>query len=333
MKRIFVIVLFLRILFFGSLHAEGSRKSSGIDWNGYIQLRGSTNFNDHYAFSLRRLKLWLYSDSCFSTPWSFKVQTTFSSFTKERFFLQDVKAGYHAGNFFLEMGQFVPQYSLQRFQHDYLLPVIERAKVINLLIPDGTLGVRDLGVQASFESKNHLVRTSIGIFNGYGILEYRLNNAGFLITHKTSIQIPIKNNLLRTGYSFQYRKAEHLRIPFVLPDSVFFSGHDVRFNIFAMFSSRILDIQGEYLNAMFDGSPAYGYYILSTIKFNKNQIVFSWEEYRDLIVDTPDHPCFRIGYNHLFKDHKLELSADNFFRMEDSGTEYFASIQFQIFFK
>ncbi len=331
MKR-FLSYGMMLLLFAGILHAENPAREHRIDWNGYIQLRGTTNFDDHYGFSLRRLKLWVHSGPGFSDHWSFKVQTTFSSFAREKFFLQDVKAGYRNGIFSLDMGQFVPQYSLQRFQHDYLLPSIERAKVINTLIPDGTLGVRDLGVQANISTKNRLLRTSVGIFNGYGILEYRFNNAGFMITHKTTVRLPVGKNTLQAGYSFQYRKAENLRIPFVLPDTLFFSGNDIRFNIFARYSSKHLEIQGEYLNAGFDGQHAYGYYILSAITLKKEQIVLSWEYYHDLIDETSDRPCYRIGYNHLFREHKLKLSADNYFRIRDHRTEYIASLQFQIFF-
>ena len=305
-----------------------------IDWNGYIQLRSTTNFNDHFGFALRRLKLWMRSGPGFSDHWSFKVQTTFSSFHKEKFFLQDVKLGYRTGIFSLEMGQFVPEYSLQRFQHDYLIPPIERAKVINTLIPDGTLGVRDLGVQGTLTSRNHLVQTSLGIFNGYGIPEYRINNTGFMVTHKTGLKIPWQNNSLQVGYSFQYRKAENLRIPFVLPDTVFFTGNDIRYNFFAMFSSKYFLIQGEYLHAGFDGETADGYYILSALTIRKSQIVLSWEKYKDLIAGTSDKPYIRAGYNLLIKSYKLKVSLDNYFQLSENRIQkYFATVQLQFFIK
>ena len=93
--------------------------------------------SDHLDFTLRRLKLWSRSGPDFSDYWSLKEQTTFSGFHKEKFFLLDVKPGYRTGIFSVDMGQFVPEYSPERFQHDYLLLSIERAMVINTLIPDG----------------------------------------------------------------------------------------------------------------------------------------------------------------------------------------------------
>jgi len=104
---------------------------------GSINKPGNEKFDDHLAFALRRIKLGLRSGPGFSDSWSFKVQTTFSGFHKEKFFLQDVKPGYRTGIFPVDMGQFVPEYSPERFQHDYLLLSIERAMVINTLIPDG----------------------------------------------------------------------------------------------------------------------------------------------------------------------------------------------------
>ena len=336
MKKGGLLLILCTLLIFRG-QAQGSddpRKEPKITWDGYIQLRATTNFDDHTGFALRRLKFWLRSGPGFSDHWSFKVQTTFSSFHKEKFFLQDVKLGYRTGVFSLEIGQFVPEYSLQRFQHDYLIPPIERAKVINTLIPDGTLGVRDLGVQGTLTSRNHLVQTSLGIFNGYGILEYRLNNTGFMITHKTGLNIPWQNNSLQVGYSFQYRKAENLRIPFVLPDTVFFTGNDIRYNFFAMFSSKYFLIQGEYLHAGFDGETADGYYILSAVTIHKSQVVLSWEKYKDLIAGTSDEPYIRAGYNLLIKSYKLKVSLDNYFQLAENRIQkYFATVQLQFFIK
>ncbi len=337
MKRWVTLLIFFSLMP-GRIHAQGivdpPLSKPKIAWNGYIQVRTTTDFDDHFGFALRRLKLWLRSGPGFSDHWSFKVQTTFSSFHKEKFFLQDVKLGYRTGIFSVDMGQFVPEYSLERFQHDYLLPSIERAKVINTLIPDGTLGVRDLGVQVNIRSRDNRLQTSLGIFNGYGILEYRFNNAGFMITHKTALTIPAGVHSFRVGYSFQYRKARNLRIPFVLPDTVLFTGNDIRYNVFALFQSRIFTIQGEYLHAGFDGQKADGYYILSSLDIRKSQIVLSWEKYNDLIAETSDAPYIRAGYNLLIKDYKLKLFLDNYFQLSANGVQkYFATVQLQFFMK
>ncbi len=94
--------------------------------------------------------------------------------TTEKPTLQDVKGFYHWKQFRLNFGQFVPHYSLQRFQHDFNIPMAERAAVINALIPDGTLEVRDIGIEGYWQNKNKTIESWLGIFNGNGIKEYRL---------------------------------------------------------------------------------------------------------------------------------------------------------------
>ncbi len=332
MKRLmFVLSLFY---FANPAYTQKTNFVNSIDFNGYIQLRGITDFDDYTSFSVRRLKLWIKSKPEFSEHWSYKIQTTFSSFSQERFFLQDVKIGYKSGLFSLDIGQFVPQYSLQRFQSDFKMAPLERARVINALIPDGTLGVRDIGVQLNFGTKDKRFETHLGLFNGYGIKEYRFNNKGYMITHKSLFRIPFGHDEIKLGYSLQYRYAVNLQLRFILPDTVLFTGNDIRYNLFAMYKSRIFEIQAEYLNADFDGNKAGGYYILSAVNLNKNQIVLSCETYNDLIEETSDKPYYRIGYNYLVKGDKIKLSFDNYFQLNDNKIEkYFASLQIQLFLK
>jgi len=329
-----IILLTLSFLIVNLTFAQETELAKSIDFNGYLQIRGISNFNNYTSFSVRRLKLWIKSNPEFSKYWSYKIQTTFSSFLQEKFFLQDVKIGYKTGSFSFDIGQFVPQYSLQRFQPDYKLPAIERAKAINMLIPGGTLGVRDIGLQVNLKTKNKLFETHFGLFNGYGIKEYRLNNQGYMITHKSGLNIPIKTNRLKIGYSLQYRKAENLQLRFIFPDTVKYSGNDFRYNLFAMFKSKTIELQAEFLNADFDENNAFGYYFLSALNFNKNQIVLSFEDYNDLINETIDKPYYRFGYNYFVKDYKIKLSLDNYFQINDGKlAKYYASIQLQIFLK
>lgn len=332
MKKAVLFLLFISAL--NQSYAQETEVVKNIDFNGYIQLRSITNTDNFVNFSVRRLKLWVKSKPKFSDHWSYKIQTTFSSFLQERFFLQDVKIGYKTRVFSFDIGQFVPQYSLQRFQHDYIIGPLERAKVINILIPDGTLGVRDIGLQINFITKNRFFETHLGLFNGYGIKEYRFDYHGYMLTNKSEINLFGKKSLVKLGYSLQYRNAENLQLRFILPDSVLFSGNDFRFNLFAMFKSKLIKLQAEYLNANLNGNKAYGYYLLSTININKNQIVLSLEDYKDLIPETSDQPYYHIGYNYLIKNYKIKLSFDNYFKLNSGKVEnYYASLQLQLFFK
>jgi len=329
MKKLSVLLF---LLF--TISAFSQENLAKLEWNGYTQLRASSNFIDNNSFSLRRLKLWMKSSPEFSEHWSYKVQATISSIAQEKFFLQDVKIAYTLGLFSVDFGQFVPEYSLQRFQSDYSLSTIERAKAIDALIPSGMLGVRDIGIQANLHSKNKRIQTHFGIFNGYGIKEYRFQNQGYMLSHKTTLDIPLNQNKFQIGYSLQYRYAQNLEIPKVLPDSFLYTGNDFRSNIFVHFQARFFELQAEYLNANFEGEKAEGFYFLSTLNVNKNQFVFSYEKYADLIEETTDKPYYRLAYNYLINKNKIKLHFDNFFQINEGEIEnYIASIQMQVFFK
>ncbi len=326
-----IIILFLTISI--SVLSQEDKSDKKIVWNGYSQIRASSNFNNYNSFMLRRLKFWIKSTPEFSEQWSYKVQVLFTSWMQEKFFLQDAMLSYKTGLFSLDIGQFVPKYSLQWTQPDYRISSIERALVVNALHTDGTIGVRDIGTQLNFQSKNKLIESHVGIFNGYGIKEYRFNNNGYMISHKTTLHIPINKNRFQIGYSVQYRKTENLAIPKVLPDTVLFTGNDFRYNLFAMYKSKIFEIQAEYLTADLDGQKADGYYILSTINLKKNQIVLGYEDYNSLL-NTTHNTYYRLGYNYLIKSNKIKLFFDNFFQVIDGKMDnYITSIQLQLFFK
>jgi len=302
-----------------------------VSWNGYSQLRFTSNFDDVNSFSMRRMKLWIHSTPEFNDHWGYKVQTTITSNQNEKFFLQDVEAFYHVDQFKINMGQFVPQYSLQRFQPDFTLPFMERATVINALIPNGTLGVRDIGIEGNYTSPSKNLETWVGVFNGYGIKEYRFDNSGILITYKTAFYL--FNQHVTTGYSAMFRKADQLQLMSVLPDSVKFSGNDFRYNLFAQYQSQKFQIQAEYLWANLDGAIADGYYVLASLNLGKSQVVASLNQYNDLLLSTVNSPVVLLGYNYLVNKDKLKIMFDNGVQINKGSLEnYFATIQLQIFF-
>ncbi len=327
------LLLHIIILFGTSIFSQENKLEEKVNWNGYTQLRASSNLHDNTGFSLRRMKLWMKSTSEFSEHWSYKVQTTISSYAQEKFLLQDIKIAYQRGLFSFDFGQFVPQYSLQRFQADYQLSVIERAKAINTLIPNGTLGVRDIGLQTNFISRNKHFESHIGVFNGNGIKEYRFNNQGYMLTNKTVLTIPFHQTKYKIGYSIQYRKAKSLAIPKILPDTILYTGNDFRYNFFMQFQSKIVEIQAEYLSAELNELRTDGYYLLSTINLKKNQIVLGLEKYNSTLISKPKS-YYRLAYNYLIKNDKLKLLVDNYFQINDGKiSNYMLSIQLQMFFK
>ena len=328
------LLFFLLILLYGlSLQAQSglNSKKSPVTWNGYSQVRFSGNFDDKDSFSIRRLKFWIQSSPTFINNWGFKIQTTFSGNQNEKFNLQDVMVYYKKDPIQIKIGQFVPQFSLLRFQPDYTIPVVERADVINVLIPDGTLGGRDLGVEANFAPAGSKWHMWLGAFNGYGIKDYRINNSGFLLTHKTAFNL--FRSHLYAGYSIMYRKTNMLQFAGILPDSVHYTGNDYRYNIFALISLKGLQLQAEYIRADLGGKKSDGWYLMAWANLGKNQLVASWDNYNDLILNTKDTHTLHVGYNYLAKGDKLKFMIDNrFVEYSKQLRDYFLTLQVQLFF-
>ncbi|MFB6343112.1 porin [Saccharicrinis sp. FJH62] len=329
LRQIYTILILLISL---SIPAQTINEPSPIEWDGYTQLRFTSNLNSENNFAMRRMKLWIGSAPEFSNHWGFHLQTTITSLQNEKFLLQDVMAFYEQGQFRVNMGQFVPHYSLQRFQHDYEIPLTERTGVINALIPNGTLGVRDIGIEAQYTTRKKHVTVWLGAFNGYGIKEYRLDNTGFLFTQKTAFDI--FSNHLYAGYSVMIRQADQLKISNVLPDSVSYSGNDFRFNLFAQWHTERFNIQAEYLQANLDGNMANGWYVLVNTNFGKNQLVASWNQYNDLISETENYPEVHLGYNYKLNGDKLKVMLDNRMKVANGKlNNYSVNLQLQLFFR
>lgn len=320
--------LFCLMFFVAELGFAQNEKPKMV-WNGYTQLRYQTNLTDIHSFSVRRMKLWAKSSPDFSEHWAYKVQAILTSKQDETFVLQDVVAFYKKGSFQFNIGQFKPHYSLQWSQPDYTIPLTERAPVANALIPNGPLGVRDIGIEANYS--NPKWESWLGVFNGYGIKSYRFNNSGFLLTNKTALNIIDQH--LSAGYSVMYRKADALQLKSILPDTISFSGKDFRFNLFALYQTEKFRIQAEYLWANLNSSVASGYYILANVNLQKSQLVASWNQYSDLIDRTADSPTIHLGYNYLINGQKLKLMLDNEVQLSEGKLKnYFTTLQLQLFF-
>ncbi len=338
-KRLFIIGLLslftLNVTFAGNLGMKKVQPQNKIYWHGYVQFEANSAFKDTYYMGVHRLKFWLGSAPAFSQHWSYKVQVLFTTRNKEKLFLQDVFGQYRnkSGVSSIRFGQFIPKFSLQRFQPDYVIPSIDRANVIDAVIPDGTLGVRDVGLQYNLKAARKRLEINFGIFNGYGIKLYKLSNKGYMFTHNLSYSIKGKTSLWKIGYSVMYRKAYNLPLKEILPDSILFSGNDFRLDFYALFNSHHFDMQAEYLRAWLNGQTVDGYYALATIKVNnKNHIYVSYDKYNDLVNSTNNKPWYVAGYNYLIKNHDLMLTLDTRFQGDNGKLKNITSLQFQLFF-
>ncbi len=333
MKKIFipfVVSTLLSMLFTGRLNAQNTF-TSPLEFHGYTQLRFTSDFSDTHSFSLRRLKLWIVPKTNRSKHWDFKIQSTFTSNRNEAFFLQDVMLRYKSGAFQIKLGQFTPEYSLERFEHDYSIPLAERSIVVDRLIPNATTGVRDIGLEGSYKAPSGIFTTWFGIFNGYGIKEYRLNNNGIMMTHKTSFNI--LKGYWTAGYSLMYRKADHLNLLKVLPENEFFTGNEFRFNLFSKIQFTPLSFQAEYFYANLNHRHADGYYFMGIWKKKNQSIAASYNQYTDLIDTTTNDPEIHLAYSWLFRGDKIKLILDNGVKTRyRSVYDYYLIVQFQFFF-
>jgi len=330
MKIKYAYIILVLTLISGGVNAQETALPKTV-WNGYTQLRFSSNFDDINSFAVRRMKLWINSGPGFSEHWGFHLQTTLSSLQDERFVLQDVMAFYKTGNWKISMGQFVPNFGFQRFQPDYEIPLTERSDVSNILVPNGTLGVRDIGLEGNFTGVNENLQLWLGIFNGYGIQTYRYNYSGVMLTHKAQVSLYQKKLLF--GYSLMFRNADQLQIPKVLEDTLTLSGSDLRYNLFCLFRSGNMYFQAEYIYSLLNDQLANGYYLLAGYNLGKSQFVLSWNKYNDLISTSNDYPAIHFGYNYAFAGDKLKVMLDNGVKVADGNPEeYLLTIQLQFFF-
>ncbi|HKK41626.1 MAG TPA: porin [Bacteroidales bacterium] len=331
MRRLLLLSIILLTEISLQAQPDAGKGKSPVSWNGYSQLRFTGNFNNINSFSVRRMKLWVQSAPGFNEHWGFKLQTTLSSNQSEKFVLQDVMSFYRQGLLQIKFGQFVPQFGLQWSQPDYTIPVVERANVSNVLIPDGTLGGRDIGIEANYGPAGNKWHIWGGAFNGNGIKEYNLINNGVLLTHKAALNL--LNNHLYMGYSFMFRKAGQIHLSRILPDSIVYSGKDFRYNLFASLNLNIIQLQAEYTWADLDGMKADGWYLLAAADLGKSQLVASWDNYNDLIINTENSHTLHLGYNYLLKGDNLKFMIDNgIVDYNRKRKDYFLTLQVQLFF-
>ncbi len=316
----------------GLLSSAQMPDNNKIEWHGYTQLRFATNFNSYNNFSVRRLKFWIKSGAGFPEHWSYKVQAIFMSVQDEKFFLQDIYGQYNWEKSNIRIGQFIPQFSLQRFQPDYLIPVSERARAVNLIIPDGTHGVRDIGIQYNLKAANGKLNFNLGIFNGYGIKEYRLDNTGFLSVQHLSYQFNIMGSTLKFGYSLSYRKADEMYFKGIIPDTIPYSGSDFRYNFYGIFTSEMIDFQTDYLNAVLETGGSVGYYALLTIKpATDKHIYLMYDSYTSDDMFTNRNPWYILGYNYLINKSRTMISLETGFQRNTDKWSNRTVMQFQMF--
>ena len=327
MKRILILFVVLTCV-------ESSLAQEKVTWNGYLQTRFSDDFRSNTGFSIRRAKLWVGGPAPFDANMQFHVQGIFRYQTSGTFMLQDVYGEYKMPFGFVRAGQFVPDFSLERAQGDAFIPLIERAAVINALIPSGDTYARDIGAELVLEPKGSGFHTSFGIYNGNGGNTKSNEDRQFLYTNRTTYDIRFTDNLSWTNiFSVSYRDKKDLSFPSILGNGKTFSGTDFRWGLESHLKSRSWELQGEYIQADLENQKSYGYYLFGDYDLDSlNGIVLSTEKLQVVNTSHSNAPWYIVGYSYFFNGQKFKVMVDARTQYLSDRTNYGGTAQLQIFF-
>ncbi|HEX2865881.1 MAG TPA: porin [Ignavibacteriales bacterium] len=321
------------ILFYFLILAASTNAQQKVSWNGYLQYRFSDNYLDQTSFSVRRAKFWIIGLlPSESESWSYKLQANFLQQVKFQFLLQDVLVGYKRDNIEVTAGQFVPDFSMQRKQPDYAIPLDERADVVNALVPGAETMARDIGVEVKL-SDSKKFSFSMGLFNGNGANNVT-SQRNFLFTNRGTLQVLNSSKLkLSLGYNLSYRDAHKLQFSKIFGSAVSFTGKDFRFGFEGRINLGELELQSEYIESHLGSRKAYGYYALADYLITSSDLlVLSIEQLNDLNPLTSDLPFYLVGYSRLIKGNDIKISLDNKFQFESDRTNTLTTLQVQYFF-
>ncbi len=326
-KIVFLVLIFLSA---GILLAQQK-----VDWNGYLQYRFSDNYLDQANFSVRRAKAWLFGTIPIDTgsSWGYKMQAIFHQQVKYEFWLQDVYAYYKINGFEVTAGQFVPDFSLQRKQPDYAIPLVERANVVNSLVPAGETLARDIGVETKV-GNDKTGSFSLGFFNGNGANTIS-NQRNFLYVNRGTLFL-LNHSVTKfeLGYNLSYRNAHNLQFSKIFGNNYTFTGNDFRFGFEERLNLGDFELQSEYIEAHLGAEKAYGYYAITDYNIaGKNLIALSVEQLHDLNPATKDEPWYILSYTHYFDGDNIKISLDNRVQFVNKKTNALTTVQMQYFFK
>lgn len=309
------------------------RAQDHLDWHGYAQIRFSYG-RSIYGFGIRRAKLWVKGPVPMAEGLHFKLQGIFRPRASGAFILQDVYAEYRRGLGMLRAGQMVPDFSLERRQPDYEIPLVERASVINALIPAGTTLARDIGVQVTVAGRGAW-HASVGLFNGNGANHPVNEDKQFLVTGRVALAArPLPAVDLALGASASYRDADGMDFSKILGGGEPFAGKDFRWGVETRLSALRWGVQAEYLQANLGGQLAWGYYAFADYYLTaRNQIVVSTERLDVPNPDLPSNPWYILGFNHYIAGHNAKVMLDARVQFTDARTNYRTAAQLQLFLR
>jgi hypothetical protein len=340
----------LAVIAVAALGAAPASGQSPLQWNGYAQIR-YTHSSTSSGFALRRAKFWMRGPVPGVDALSFKVQGIFRNGAQGAFVLQDLFAEYHGRAASLRVGQMVPDFSLQRSQPDYQVPLTERAGVVDALIPGATTLARDIGVQLSLAPGTGPLHLSVGLFNGTGANRLNTAKGDFLATARATYTRELGGGVTGTaGGSIEMRSADGIDVGVLSTTGAPYVGHEVRWGTEARLVASRWTLQGEYLEAHLGDDVSRGFYVLGTYAASPaDEAVLSVERLRTPKAGVSAAPWYIVGFDHVLdapeRGHArgghlpsdngggtpTKLMADVRARSTAARTEYQATLQLQVF--
>ena len=314
--------------------ATPARAQDRVEWHGYAQLR-FTDGNDVAGFAIRRAKLWIEGPVPVDAHFRVKLQGLFRPADAGAFVLQDAYAEYRWELGAVRAGQMVPDFALQRQQPDYDIPLVERAAVINVLVPAAATTARDIGAQLTLGAPNGPWHASVGVFNGNGANHLTNDDKRFLGTARLTYTVPLARGLQwALGGSASYRRSTGSEFSGILGTGAPVVGQDTRWGVESRLTASRWQVQGEFLHAALDSASAWGWYALAAFVITpRNEIVVSTEELRIPNPAAAGDPWYIVGFNHYIARERAKVMLDGRVQLADPRTNYLATAQFQLFFR
>lgn len=301
--------------------------------SGYVQARYALTSQDD-AFSIRRAKAWVHGTTPFDEHWGYKVQAIFRSRLSGSLVLQDAFLQYRSGIWQVRFGQEVPDFSLQRHQPDWEIPVVERGLVINALIPSAESDARDIGVQGTVETMDRRLHASLGLFNGTGDNTFDTRDADFLVTGRVALATSLGGQVTgHVGTSGSLREADGIVFRRIYRDSTEFVGTDVRWGAELGLAHPDWEVQAEYIRADLEGQVAWGVYALADYRITaRDLLIATFDKYRDLSPATDDDSWYGVGISHFISGERAKVMVEITAQFAEPATRYAGVAQLQIMF-
>ena len=315
-----------------SAFATSSRANAQATWGGYLQTRFATDYRSSSGFSIRRAKLYTNGVAPFDSNLSVRVQAIFRWQNARTFTLQDAYAEYRFPALSVRAGQFVPEFCLQRLQPDAAIPVVERALVVDALIPSAESFARDIGLLLSVHPSEHW-EVSFGVFNGNGGNQAGNNDRRFLyVARPTFDAMPLDSVHVHGGLSFAYRNKRDMTFKKIFGTDVPFAGDDFRWGAEWSLSSTRWRLQAEYLQANLGAEKAWGYYIIGNVSLDvTDEAVGLVERFIDLDPSTTNHTWYGVGWNHYFAGNRFKIQCTARAQFVRGHNQYATTVQLQTY--